>query len=92
MRRTTGAPHERERTVTVRGTPTIDEAVAIYLQLRKAKFAADTWQNDKSQLLRLARALDGLQVGSITSDRMEQFFLGSGGIADVMAPASFTRF
>jgi integrase len=75
----------------VRNTPTIDEAVAVYLQLRKAKFAHDTWINDRSQLLRLARAMGGLQIGSITPERMEKFFLGEGGVAEEMAPASFNK-
>jgi integrase len=75
----------------VRNTPTIDEAVASYLQLRKAKFSHDTWVNDRSQLTRLARALNGLQVGSITPERMEQFFLGPGGLAEEMAPSSFNK-
>lgn len=75
----------------VRNTPTIDEAVQYYLQLRKAKFAHDTWVNDRSQLMRLARGLKGLQVGSITPERMEQFFLGAGGLSEEMAPSSFNK-
>lgn len=75
----------------VRNTPTIDEAVDCYLQLRRAKFSHDTWVNDRSQLRRLARALNGLQVGSITPERMEHFFLGPGGLAEEMAPSSFNK-
>jgi len=54
----------------VRNTSTVDEAVDIYLKLRKAKFSHDTWVNDRSQLLRLARHMNGLQIGSITPERM----------------------
>lgn len=83
-------PHVGEFSV-VRATPTIDEAVEVYLQLRKAKFSHDTWVNDRSQLHRLARSMNGIQVGSITPERMEHFFLGPGGLAEVMAPSSFNK-
>lgn len=75
----------------VRNTPTIDDAVASYLQVRKAKFSRDTWINDRSQLHRLARGLNGLQVGSITAERMEDLLLGPGGLVEQMAPASFNK-
>ncbi len=34
----------------VRHTPTVDEAVEVYLQLRKAKFSHNTWINDRGGL------------------------------------------
>lgn len=83
-------PHVGEFSV-VRNTPTIDDAVECYLQLRKAKFSHDTWVNDRSQLTRLARGLNGLQVGSITPERMEHFFYGPGGLVEQMVPASFNK-
>ncbi|MCU1586508.1 MAG: hypothetical protein JWN31_1, partial [Frankiales bacterium] len=75
----------------VRHTPTVDEAVEVYLQLRKAKFSHDTWINDRSQLMRLARAMNGLQIGSLTPERMEQFFLGPGGLSETMSASSFNK-
>jgi integrase len=90
MGRSRRSPHAGEFSV-VRNTPTIDEAVECYLQLRKAKFSHDTWVNDRSQLTRLARALNGLQVGSITPERMEHFFYGPGGLVEQMVPASFNK-
>ena len=76
---------------TVRNTPSVDEAVQIYLDLRRARFAKDTWINDRSQLMRFASAMNGLQVGSLSAERVERFFLGEGGLSTQMGPAAFNK-
>ena len=76
-----------------RTSPTVGEAVELYLALRKGKFAHDTWVNDRSQLNRFADAVGRQrQMHTLTPEDAEAFFLtGDNALCDQMAASSFNK-
>lgn len=76
-----------------RTTPTVREAVDKYLALRKAKFALDTWINDRSQLRRFESAVGGhRQMHTLTPEDVEEFFFtGVAPLCEQMAASSFNK-
>src|SRR4051794_22386262 len=73
-----------------RTTPMLTDALEAYFQTR-TNLADNTQANDRSVLTRFVRSLGSIQVGHLTPEHVEKYFVGSDGIVHTQRPSSYNK-